>query len=108
VSIGEKGRRIEKIKNGKSKFKSGRENSKSRGAECWRCDKRGHIQRDCKQKKDGEGKSKEKNVMYVRESDGSDGLILSLAGPGESWVINSDASFSRYFLTRHLSELCER
>jgi len=47
-----------KKKNGRSKSKSGRGNSKPRGAECWRYGEKGHISRDCKQKKDGEGKSK--------------------------------------------------
>jgi len=55
----------EKKKNGKFKSKSGRENFKSRSAECWRCGEKGHIQRDCKQKKDGQGKSKEKDSAYV-------------------------------------------
>ena len=30
----------------------------SRGDGCWRCGENGYIHRDCKQIKDGEGKSK--------------------------------------------------
>ena len=33
------------------------------------------VRIDCKQKKDGEGKSKKKDYVYVIESDGSDALI---------------------------------
>jgi len=40
--------------------------------------------------------SKKKDSAYVTESDGSDAVILSLAGPTESWVI--DLYFSVYFL----------
>jgi len=47
----------------------------------------------CKQKKDGEGKSKEKDSTYVTDSDGFDALILSLAVSSESWVIDSSVSF---------------
>jgi len=53
----------------------------------------GHIQKDCKQMKDGEGKSKEKNSAYITKSNGSDALILSLAESSESWVIDFGASF---------------
>ena len=83
----------DKKKNNKYKSKSGRCIFKSSGAGCWRCVEKGHIQRACKQKKDGEGKSKEKNSVYVTESDISDALILFLAGSSESWVIDSRASF---------------
>ena len=76
-------------KNERSKSKSGRGTFKLRGAGCWQCRKMGHIQRDYKQKKDGEGKRKEKVSVYVMESDGSNALILSLAGSSESWVIDS-------------------
>ena len=46
---------------------------------------------------DGEGKSKEKDSVYFKGSDGSDVLILSLASSSESWVINSGASFHTTF-----------
>jgi len=71
-----------------------RGNFKSRGAECWQHCEKGHIQRDCKLKKDGEGKSKEKDSAYVMGSDRSDALILSLAGSSESWVIYLGALFT--------------
>ena len=70
-------------KNGRSKSKSGRDIFKSRGAGCWRRGEKEHIKRDCKQKKDGEGKRKEKNFAYVMESNESDALILSLTGSSE-------------------------
>jgi len=57
----------------------------------------GHIQKDCKQIKGGEGKSKKKDFMYITESDGSNALILSLAEFNESWVIDSSASFHATF-----------
>ena len=38
----------------------------------------GQIQKDYK-RKDGEGKGKEKDSVYITESDESDALILSLA-----------------------------
>jgi len=41
-----------------------------------------HIQKDCKQ--DREGKGKEKDFSYITESDGSDALILSLVESSES------------------------
>jgi len=49
--------------------------------------KKGHFQRDCKQKKDGEGKGKEKDSAYVTDSNISVALVLSLAGSSESWVM---------------------
>ena len=58
LSVDRRGRSTKREKNGKSKSKSRRRNSKSRGVRCWRCGKKGHIQRDYKQKKDGKGKSK--------------------------------------------------
>ena len=55
LSVDQRGRQMNrgKKKNDRSKFKSGRGISKSRGDECWQCDEKGHIQRDCKTKKDG-------------------------------------------------------
>jgi len=55
--------------------------------------KKGHLQRDCKQKKDGDDKGKEKDSAYVTGSDESDALILFLTGSSESWVIDAGASF---------------
>ena len=43
--------------------------------------------------KDGEGKDKEKDSVYITESDGFDALILSLAESSKSWVIDFNASF---------------
>ena len=43
-----------------------------------------HIQKDRKQMKDGECKDKEKDSVYITESDGSDALILSLVESSES------------------------
>ena len=54
-------------KNDRSKSKSTRGNSKSRSVGCWRCGEKGHIQRDCKQKNDGEGNSKEKVMRTSRQ-----------------------------------------
>jgi len=65
----------------------------NQGVSCWRCSEKGHIQRDCKQKKYGEGKSKENDSVFITESNGSDALILILAGSNESWVIDSGVSF---------------
>ena len=81
-------------KDERSKSKSERGTSKSRGAGCWRYGEIGHIQKDCKQTKDGEGKGKEKDFAYITESDRSNALILSLAESSESWVIDSGASFT--------------
>ena len=83
----------DKNKNRRSKFISGKGISKLKGARCWRCSEMGHILEDCKQMIDGEGKCKEKNFAYITESDGSDFLIISLAEPIESWVIDSNISF---------------
>ena len=44
-----------------------------------------------------DGKSKEKDSVYVTGSDESDALILSLAGSSELWVINLGASFHATF-----------
>jgi len=90
LSVDRRGRLTnrEKKKNGKSKFKSGKENSKSRGVGCRWCGEKRHIQRDFKQKNNGEAKSKERDFVYVTESNRSDALILSLAGSSESWVID--------------------
>jgi len=54
------------------------------GMECWQCSEMGHIQKDCKHMKDGEGKGKEKDSVYITESDGSVALILFLAESSES------------------------
>ena len=54
---------------------------------------KGPFGEHCKQKKDGDGKGKEKDSAYVTGSDEYDVLILSLAGSNESWVIDSGASF---------------
>jgi len=66
----------EKKKNNKSKSKFERSKSKLRCAGCWQCDEKGHFQRDCKQKKNGDDKSKEKNSIYVMDNDESDALIF--------------------------------
>ena len=47
--------------------------------------------------KDGEGKGKENDSVYITKSDGSDALILCLAESSESWVIDSGASFHATF-----------
>ena len=109
LSVDRKGRsgNKDKKKNERSKFKSEKATSKSRGAGCWRCGEMGHIQKDCKKMKDGEGKDKEKDSAYIMESDGSDALILSLAESSELWLLTRHL-FSRYFPTRYLSKLCER
>jgi len=44
----------------------------------------GIFKKDCKQKKDGEDKGKEKDSTYITESNGSDALILLLAESNES------------------------
>jgi len=77
LSVDRRGRLMNRKKKKNAESKSGRGVSKSRGAGCWRCSENGHIQRDFKKKKEGEGKNKEKDSMYVTESDGSDILILS-------------------------------
>ena len=71
LSINRRGRPMnrDKKKNGKSKSKLGRCISKSRGAGCWWCSEKGRIQRDYKQKKDGEGKSKENDSASQRVMD---------------------------------------
>ena len=43
----------------------GRGTSKSRGTGCWRCGEMGHIQKDCKLKKDEEDKDKVKDFVYI-------------------------------------------
>jgi len=72
----------------------------------WRFSEKGHIRRDYKLKKDGEGKNKKKDSTYVTGSDGSDALIIFLAGSRESWVIDSGASFHTTFRHDYLSKLC--
>jgi len=74
----------DKKKNEKSRSESERGISTSIGAGCWWCGEKGHILRDCKQKKDGNNKSREKDSTYVTESDESDTLILFLVGSSES------------------------
>jgi len=64
VSIGEADLGIE-IRKSMEGQNPGRGTSKSRGTGCWRCGEMGHIQKDCKLKKDGEDKDKEKDFVYI-------------------------------------------
>ena len=68
----------------------------------------GHIQKSCKQMKDGEGKGKDKDFAYITESDGSDALIISLVESSELWVIYSDASFHATFCNTSFPEYVPR
>jgi len=55
--------------------------------------RKGYFQRNYKQKKDRDGKVKEKDLAYVTGSNESDALIFSLSGSSESWVIDLCTSF---------------
>jgi len=67
LSIKRRGRLVnrEKKKNSKSKFRLGRDKSRSKGVGCWRCGEKRHIQRVCNQKNDGDDKGKEKDSAYI-------------------------------------------
>jgi len=83
-----------KKKNGKSKSKSGRGNSQSRVSGVGCVVRKGIFRGIASKKKmEKEKKNKAKDSTYITESDGSDALILSLAGFRESWVIDSGAYF---------------
>jgi hypothetical protein len=88
--------------NGDSKGKNSWSKSKRRkDINCFTCEKKGHIKRDCpdwKKKKDdeNEGFSKSVNVMEDNSSN-VDGDILSVASnlehPVDSWILNSACLF---------------
>ena len=84
MSIGEGGLGIERRKRmgDRNPYRGEVHLSQGRGAGCLQCGEMWHIQKDCKQ--DREGKGKEKDFSYITESDGSDALILSLVESSES------------------------
>ena len=67
----------------------------------------GHVQNDCKQIKDEEGKGKEKDFMYITESDGSNALISPWLSPASHGLL-TPVSLFMHFPTKYLSKLCER
>ena len=91
-------REKKKINKFKSRFE--RSKSKSRGVGCWQCDENGYFQRDCKQEKNGDGKGKKNDSVYVIGSDKSGTMILSLAGSNESWVIDRMPPFMPLLITK--------
>ena len=59
--------------------------------------KRGIFRGTASKRRIEKEKNKEKDFEHVTENDGSNALILSLAGSSESWVIDSGASFHATF-----------
>ena len=94
---------------GRNKFRNGSSNNKSRSKSrkrkdiiCFKCGKKGHIKRDCLEKKKGNGESKEgssksANVVEEEDSESGDGDILSVLFSSEhltdSWILDSGCSY---------------
>jgi hypothetical protein len=90
--------------NNKGDSKGKNSQSKSRKRKdiiCYKCEKKGHIKRDCpdqKKNKDDENEGSSKSVNVVEDnSDDADGDMLSVAStlehPVDSWILDSVCSF---------------
>ena len=77
------------------KFASGRSKSKSKTIQCYKCQKNGHIKRDCPKWNKGKEKSSA-SVNVVADSE-FDGDMLSVSSSTDdlnnSWLLDSACSF---------------
>jgi len=91
-----KGRKMERGKSPGYGSKSRKGKSKSRsGIVCWKCGKKGHMNKDCKSWKGKEGDTQQENnhEMNVTGDVLQDALILSLENIINAWVVDSRAPF---------------
>ena len=87
---------MEKGKSPGYRSKSRKDRSKSRsGIVCWKCEKKGHLKKDCKSRKGKEGDAQQEtnNEANVMGDMLQDALILSLENIIDAWVVDSGASF---------------
>ena len=82
---------------GRNKFRSESSNNKSRSKskkrkdiQCYKCGKKGHMKRDCPEKKkrgsvseNKEGSSKSANVVTEEDSESGDGDMLSVSSSSD-------------------------
>jgi hypothetical protein len=82
-------------KDNDDKSARGRSESKSKAVKCYKCQKKGHIKRDCQEWNKGEEESST-SVNIVADSD-FDGDMLSVSsstdGLNNSWLLDSACSF---------------
>ena len=96
---------------GRNKFRSESSNNKSRSKskkrkdiQCYKCGKKGHMKRDCPEKKkrgsvseNKEGSSKSANVVTEEDSESGDGDMLSVSSSSDhltdSWILDSTCSY---------------
>jgi len=96
LTIEARGRKMEKGKSPGYRSKSRKDRSKSRsGIVCWKCEKKGHLKKDCKSRKGKEGDAQQEtnNEANVMGDMLQDALILSLENIIDAWVVDSGASF---------------
>ena len=96
---------------GRNKFRSELSNDKSRSKsrkrkdiQCYKCGKKGHMKRDCPEKKKGgllsenkEGSSMFANVVPEEDLESGDGDMLSVSSSSnhltDSWILDSVCSY---------------
>ena len=66
-----------------------RERTKGTGPTCWGCGKRGHVKKECRNRR----KTPEPNAANTAAEGSDDVLLLSVDSPMESWILDSGASF---------------
>ena len=92
LSVENRGRQREKGKfQRRDKSKKRSKSRSTKQVECWNCGKKGHMRKDCRLKK--KEPSDEHDSTSEAHVTKQDALLLSCEDAGDSWVVDSGASF---------------